>query len=529
MTDTRTPLGWVRNDREVTWWGADYPVHWEPGEGFAIYGEPAQAQADAVAAELTPDPSVAALHDYCLRQAESNDDAAVRYDEDAADWAQNPDPFKAKRADNSRAVAAQCRKTAVEFRKWARALSDPLNVERLCAALRECQDKLWVGRCNSGDEAFRAAAERACDMASEALKATPHTPAFKDEAALKASVKDLITHRRAGDYDLMADDVANALWPLLRNAVDPTQAAALASGKKMNAWIGDILAQATAGPKEGLRSADHLFDLIAGSLFDHPHKSAPLGGIRLLADDLWTMIGLQAASDQFAAFRAGWRTNAALPADDPAYFERSIETDWMDYLKRGAADYNAALDASAQELETEAALALTEDVPAVEVAAEALYRIGRRYGWWKAMGMEDRAGYRTPEDPIAQREFEAVVEEILEAGRVVRSDAYKAASEALEKCWGALNFVLAFYDPGQRHLDTNAWKQAEAGARQAHAHARVVLDELKVKPEDEENPWRSQAEWSDLLRRRDDYIVNEGLWADFVESLMKHDQAAAKS
>lgn len=26
---------------------------------------------------------------------------------------------------------------------------------------------------------------------------------------------------------------------------------------------------------------------------------------------------------------------------------------------------------------------------------------------------------------------------------------------------GALNFIMAFYVPGQRHLDTNAWKQAE--------------------------------------------------------------------
>ncbi|UTC28718.1 hypothetical protein MARCHEWKA_02050 [Brevundimonas phage vB_BpoS-Marchewka] len=469
MTDIRTPLGWVRNDREVTWWGADYPVHWEPGEGFAIYGEPAQAQADAVAAELTSDPSIAALHAYCLRQAESNDDDAVRYDEDAADWAENPDPMKAKRADNSRRVAASCRAQAVQFRMWGRALSDPLNVEHLRVALGECQDKLWIARCDSGDEKFRAVAERACDMAAEALKATPHVPAFKDEAALKASVKDLITHRRAGDYDLMADDVANALWPLLRSAADPAQAAALASGQKMNAWIGDILAQATAGPKEGLRSADHLFDLIAGGLFDHPHKSAPVGAIRLLADDLWTMIGLQAASDQFAAFRAGWRTNAALPVDDPAYFERCAAIDWMDYLKRGVAAYNARLDAAAQERETEAG----------------------------QQGLRD-------------------------------ADALQGATEALEKCWGALNFILAFYEPGQRHLDTNAWKQAEAAGRLAHAEARKVLDALGATPEDEENPWRAQAEWSDLLRLRDDFIVNEGLWTAFTDMLEKRDQAGKR-
>ena len=29
----------------------------------------------------------------------------------------------------------------------------------------------------------------------------------------------------------------------------------------------------------------------------------------------------------------------------------------------------------------------------------------------------------------------------------------------------ALRFILAFYEPGQTHLDTEAWKLAEAGAR----------------------------------------------------------------
>lgn len=32
---------------------------------------------------------------------------------------------------------------------------------------------------------------------------------------------------------------------------------------------------------------------------------------------------------------------------------------------------------------------------------------------------------------------------------------------------GALNFILAFYEPGQTHLDTNAWKIAEASGRAA--------------------------------------------------------------
>lgn len=34
------PIGWVRSDKAVTWWGSDYPVHWEKGEGLPIYGMP---------------------------------------------------------------------------------------------------------------------------------------------------------------------------------------------------------------------------------------------------------------------------------------------------------------------------------------------------------------------------------------------------------------------------------------------------------------------------------------------------------
>lgn len=38
----------------------------------------------------------------------------------------------------------------------------------------------------------------------------------------------------------------------------------------------------------------------------------------------------------------------------------------------------------------------------------------------------------------------------------------------IQQAWGALNFILAFYEPGQRYLDTEAWKQAEAGGKRAH-------------------------------------------------------------
>lgn len=39
----------------------------------------------------------------------------------------------------------------------------------------------------------------------------------------------------------------------------------------------------------------------------------------------------------------------------------------------------------------------------------------------------------------------------------------------VEEMAGALNFILAFYEPGQTHLDTNAWKIAEASGRAALA------------------------------------------------------------
>lgn len=51
---------------------------------------------------------------------------------------------------------------------------------------------------------------------------------------------------------------------------------------------------------------------------------------------------------------------------------------------------------------------------------------------------------------------------------------------ALRDCWGALNFILAFYEPGQRYLDTNAWKNAEAGGRRAHAKAEEMLKAMRA-------------------------------------------------
>jgi len=47
--------------------------------------------------------------------------------------------------------------------------------------------------------------------------------------------------------------------------------------------------------------------------------------------------------------------------------------------------------------------------------------------------------------------------------------------EALADCVGALQFVLAFYEPGQRHLDTEAWKSACAkGVAAYHKGASAI-------------------------------------------------------
>ena len=49
-----------------------------------------------------------------------------------------------------------------------------------------------------------------------------------------------------------------------------------------------------------------------------------------------------------------------------------------------------------------------------------------------------------------------------------------------QQAWGALNFILAFYEPGQNYLDTNAWKQAEARGRRAHAALAAFVNEKET-------------------------------------------------
>ena len=47
----------------------------------------------------------------------------------------------------------------------------------------------------------------------------------------------------------------------------------------------------------------------------------------------------------------------------------------------------------------------------------------------------------------------------------------RAATSLEDDLIGALSFIMAFYEPGQRHLDTEAWKVAEARGRHALARA----------------------------------------------------------
>lgn len=48
-------------------------------------------------------------------------------------------------------------------------------------------------------------------------------------------------------------------------------------------------------------------------------------------------------------------------------------------------------------------------------------------------------------------------------------------AQLIEKLTGALRFIMAFYDPNQRYLDTEAWKLAEAGGHRALAAGEEYL------------------------------------------------------
>ncbi|MES0134463.1 hypothetical protein NKJ88_05770 [Mesorhizobium sp. M0016] len=61
----------------------------------------------------------------------------------------------------------------------------------------------------------------------------------------------------------------------------------------------------------------------------------------------------------------------------------------------------------------------------------------------------------------------------------------------VEDLTGALRFIMAFYEPGQRYLDTEAWKHAEAGGRRALARGEAALanpvEQLGGAPDDLHN------------------------------------------
>ena len=54
----------------------------------------------------------------------------------------------------------------------------------------------------------------------------------------------------------------------------------------------------------------------------------------------------------------------------------------------------------------------------------------------------------------------------------------RPATELEDKLISALTFIMAFYEPGQRYLDTNAWKEAEASGRQVLALAKDEVQRI---------------------------------------------------
>jgi len=79
-------------------------------------------------------------------------------------------------------------------------------------------------------------------------------------------------------------------------------------------------------------------------------------------------------------------------------------------------------------------------------------------------------------------EERAVVRDMHEAAEAERDALRKELAEAVtltRDAWGALNFILAFYEPGQNYLDTNAWKQAEAKGRIVHSALDAFVSRQK--------------------------------------------------
>jgi len=55
------------------------------------------------------------------------------------------------------------------------------------------------------------------------------------------------------------------------------------------------------------------------------------------------------------------------------------------------------------------------------------------------------------------------------------AETMRALNKALEDSTGALQFILAFYEPGQRYLDTEAWKSACARGVSAYLNGAAAI------------------------------------------------------
>jgi len=93
-------------------------------------------------------------------------------------------------------------------------------------------------------------------------------------------------------------------------------------------------------------------------------------------------------------------------------------------------------------------------------------------GPWEVGGYVDAMG-----QPIySESETICYVQTPLPSGNA-RREANAALITAAPALYGALQFILAFYEPGQRYLDTEAWKVAEASARAAMRKARGDVEQ----------------------------------------------------
>jgi hypothetical protein len=86
-------------------------------------------------------------------------------------------------------------------------------------------------------------------------------------------------------------------------------------------------------------------------------------------------------------------------------------------------------------------------------------------------------GITAPNEAFSSESSERGVRAQLRAAISDRDKEITDLISLLSEAWSALNFILAFYEPGQRYLDTEAWKQAESYGRAVHANLRKIIDQ----------------------------------------------------